>query len=569
MDLITSSLLGDFTKEFQLDDLPESERFEHFTAYVTVRRHYSEIFDTSDITVGEGNDLGIDAVAIIVNGILTPDLDAFNDLISGNPDYLDVAFIFIQADRGSSFEAAKLGNFAYGVSEFFNPATKEPRNDYIKAAVDVMAAIFGKSAKFKRGNPTCRLYYATTGKWSGEGALEARRAAVRKDLEGLDYFSDVEIIPVGAAELQKYYNQTKNSISREFVFANRQDVPEIPGVTEAFVGFVPAKQFLPIISESGEIIRSIFYDNVRDFQGYNGVNNEIRETLKSNRKGRFVLMNNGITIIARNVTHTGSRFVIEDFQIVNGCQTSHVLFDNRDQLDDSVMVPLRLISTQDEEVIEDIIHATNKQTEIESGQFFAISEFARQLEMHFKGFDDEEYRLYYERRSRQYDRLNIEKTRIVPQTSAIRAFAAMFLNEPHNTVRSYKALAERVGKDIFVQGHKFLPYYTSAYTLYLVEYLFRNQKVDSRFKVARYQILLASRILANKNPVPALNSRHVETYCKDICDKLWAGGTTSGKILFGAVEAVEAVAGKKFDRDPIHTAAFTEDLIAHCQKMKI
>ncbi|RTM15165.1 MAG: AIPR protein [Bradyrhizobiaceae bacterium] len=565
MDLITSSLLSDFTKEFQLDDLPESERFEHFTAYVTVRRHYSEIFDTSDITVGEGNDLGIDAIATIVNGVLIADTDGLDDLMSGNPDYLDVSFIFVQADRGTSFEAAKLGNFAYGVSEFFNPSTKEPRNEYVKAAADVMAAIFAKSAKFKRGNPTCRLYYATTGKWSGEGALEARRLAATKDLTNLEYFSEVDIVPVGASELQKFYNQTKNSISREFVFANRQDVPEIPGVKEAFVGFVPAKQFLPIISEAGEIIRSIFYDNVRDFQGYNGVNDEIRQTLKSDRKSRFVLMNNGITIIARSVTHTASRFVIEDFQIVNGCQTSHVLFDNQDQLDDSVMVPLRLISTQDEEVIEDIIHATNKQTEIDSGQFFAISEFARQLEMHFKSFDDVEARLYYERRSRQYDRLNIEKTRIVPQTSAIRAFAAMFLNEPHNTVRSYKALAERVGKDIFVQGHKILPYYTAAFTLYLLEYLFRNQKVESSMKVARYQILLASRILANKNPVPQLNSRQMDAYCKGICEKLWAGGTTSGDILFGAVEAVKAVAGKKFDRDPIHTAAFTEELIAYCQ----
>jgi AIPR protein len=276
-------------------------------------------------------------------------------------------------------------------------------------------------------------------------------------------------------------------------------------------------------------------------------------------------MNNGITIIARSVTHTGSRFVIEDFQIVNGCQTSHVLFDNQKELDDSVMVPLRLIATQDEDVIEDIIHATNKQTEIESGQFFAISEFARQLEMHFKSFDNEDARLYYERRSRQYDRLNIEKTRIVPQTSAIRAFAAMFLNKPHNTVRSYKALAERVGKDIFVKGHKLLPYYTAAYTLYLLEYLFRNQKIESTYKIARYQILLASRILANKNPVPPLNSRQVDSYCNGICEKLWTGGITSGDILFGAVDAVKAVAGKHFDRDPIHTATFTDALVEYCK----
>lgn len=201
-------------------------------------------------------------------------------------------------------------------------------------------------------------------------------------------FRDVEIIPLGASDLQKFYNLTKTAISREFVFADRQDVPEIPGVTEAFIGFLPAKEFLPIITEGDEIVRTIFYDNVRDFQGYNGVNVEIRETLQSEKRRRFVIMNNGITIIARNVTHTGARFTIEDFQIVNGCQTSHVLFDNREHLDETVMVPIRLIWTQDEDVIENIVHATNKQTEIASGQFFAISEFARQLEAFFQSFED-------------------------------------------------------------------------------------------------------------------------------------------------------------------------------------
>src|SRR5712664_1966038 len=168
------------------------------------------------------------------------------------------------------------------------------------------------------------------------------------------------------------------------------------------------------------------------------------QTLQSDRKRRFVLMNNGVTIIARNMTHTGSKFVIEDFQIMNGCQTSHVLFDHASDLDESVLVPLRLIWTQEEDVIEDIIHATNKQTEVTGEQFFAITDFARQLEAFIKTFPDGR-KLYYERRSRQYDGLSIEKTRVVIQANAVRSFAGMFLGEPHNTVRSYKKLSERVG----------------------------------------------------------------------------------------------------------------------------
>ena len=80
-----------------------------------------------------------------------------------------------------------------------------------------------------------------------------------------------------------------------------------------------------------------------DWQGYNDVNSEIRSTLESPSKNRFVLMNNGLTIIARDLHPTGDKFRVEDYQIVNGCQTSHVLFDQRESLDDSVTIPIRLI----------------------------------------------------------------------------------------------------------------------------------------------------------------------------------------------------------------------------------
>jgi hypothetical protein len=276
-------------------------------------------------------------------------------------------------------------------------------------------------------------------------------------------------------------------------------------------------------------------------------------------------MNNGITIITRNMTHTQSRFHIEDFQIVNGCQTSHVLFDQREKLDDTVQVPLRLIWTQDEAVIEDIIRATNKQTEIRADQFFALTAFGKQLEAYFQSMP-EAWRLYYERRSRQYDRLSIEKTRVVVQTNAVRAFAAMFLQEPHSTVRSYKSLSDRVGNDIFVEGHKPDPYYTAAYANYCLDFLWRNSKIDTKYKVARYQLLLAFRLLANPEVLPKFNSNKIETYCEPIRTLL--SDMEKAVYLFGkAVDVIDAVAGTKFDRDNIHTLTFTDSVIKRCKGM--
>jgi hypothetical protein len=72
-------------------------------------------------------------------------------------------------------------------------------------------------------------------------------------------------------------------------------------------------------------------------------------------------------------------------------------------IDGSVMIPLRLIATQDEEVINSIIRATNRQTQVKEEQFVALTEFPKQLEAFFSTHP-EGRRLYYERRSRQYDK---------------------------------------------------------------------------------------------------------------------------------------------------------------------
>jgi AIPR protein len=564
MDIITTSLLKEFSEEYGFFGLDEDKQFEHFAAFITVRSQYSETFSPEDIVVGSGGDLGIDAIAIIANGALVTDVDSFNDLMSDGVDYLDVSFIFVQAERSPSFDGQKLLNFVSGVKEFFDVDTKEPRSEDIMSFVDIMKAVYSRSSKFKSGNPHCRPFYVTTGKWMNDASLASKITKSTDDLKKLEIFRDVEIIPIGASEIQKLYGLCKNSIAREFTFQFRQDIPEIPGVKEAFVGFISAKDFLPIVcNESGEMVRSIFYDNVRDFQGYGTVNNEIKTTLLSDKKQRFILMNNGITIIARDLTRTGSKFHVEDFQIVNGCQTTHVLYDQKDSLSDDVLVPLRLICTQDEDVIQDVIQATNKQTEIKNEQFFAVTEFARQLEVFFKGSSDESHRLFYERRSRQYDRLSIEKTRISTQVNVIRSFAAVFMCEPHSTSRSYKSLSDRIGKDIFAEGHKCDPYYSASLVLYRLEWLFRNKGFDSKYKIARFQLLLAARLLSCEQNFPLLNAKKIESYCAKLNEIMFDADTS--EILFReAAGVIDQLCPKGPDRDTIHTTAFTTQLIAAC-----
>src|SRR5713226_3403510 len=89
MDRITKSLLDEFSREHDLLKLPEDKRFEHFSCYLTVGRFLSEHFDTSDIVTGSSADIGIDGIAIIINGSLVANADLVTEY-ADRDGYLDV-----------------------------------------------------------------------------------------------------------------------------------------------------------------------------------------------------------------------------------------------------------------------------------------------------------------------------------------------------------------------------------------------------------------------------------------------------------------------------------------------
>ena len=72
-------------------------------------------------------------------------------------------------------------------------------------------------------------------------------------------------------------------------------------------------------------MNNIFEDNVRDFQGYNIINSEIKNTLKDcEDQARFAILNNGITIVANKINLISDIIELFDYQIVNGLSLIHI-----------------------------------------------------------------------------------------------------------------------------------------------------------------------------------------------------------------------------------------------------
>jgi hypothetical protein len=140
----------------------------------------------------------------------------------------------------------------------------------------------------------------------------------------------------------------------------------------------------------------------------------------------------------------------------------------------------------------------------------------------------------------------------------------MFLDEPHSTTRSYARLRERVGTDIFGPTHKLDPYYVAAFSSYRLEFLFRNQRLDSKYKPARFHLLLATRMLAAPETLPQVNSNAIEKYCAKLNAVLW-DINQSDALFARAADIVSDVAKGSFDRDTVRTQPFTRGVIEGCR----
>ena len=514
MDRIVQSYMESFLTSQQIEEKDQSKQFEMFASYCAVEQHYTDTYSLTDIITAKGGDCGIDAIAIIINGNMITSKDEVDDLIELNKKLSEISFVFIQAKTSSSFDYGELGTFGAGVKDFFSDHPQMVRNTLIEEKSKLVEYIFSKATYIKK-KPTCILYYITTGKWVDDRNCVGRIEIAKDDLMDMNIFEEVRYIPVGADLLQKLYRNTIDVIETEIDFANKILLPDIENVTQSYLGFIDYREYLKLITdENGDIRRSVFYDNVRDYQGDNPVNHEMAETV-SNDPNKFVLFNNGVTVICKKLSCLRNRFTLTDYQIVNGCQTSHVLFNNKDVITEDLQIPIKIIETENDDTVNQIIKATNRQTQVSDEQLIALNEFHRKLEAFYATFSGAS-RLYYERRSKQYNYgTDIEKVRIVSIAIQIKSVASMFYDKPHLASRYYGKLLSSID-GIFSDDHQLLPYYTCAFTLYRLEYLFRNKTLPSQYRKFKYYILMMLKYSLAEDKIPEMNAHKMNKLCEVI-----------------------------------------------------
>ena len=523
MERVIQSLLEAFQQDQDLTELPEPEAFEAFAAYCVLNSYYNEPFNPDTYRTGGGNDLGIDAYAVLIDGQMYREPTDVQVAMQERRRP-QVQVVIIQAKTSSKFETKVISDLAENLGHLCGAeAIPYEVSDDVKGLRECLDAVYQDPARLAGRLPELHVRYVTTGDQIAEMVHRKARSA-EKLLGRLNRFETVEVRCVNRPELRALYQQAISTVEVTVPVPKQFAMPTAPGVEQSFVGLVGASELVRTVLEddSGKLRENLFESNVRAFQGYNAVNSGIRDTLRDPvKRQRFAVMNNGITIVTRKMNRVGDDFVLDDFQIVNGCQTCHVLFHERDQLTDQVYVSLHIVHSKDEDVIQGIVAATNQQTPVSAEDLAARQDFHKQLEDFFTLGWDKPHRLFYERRAKQYsERKDVEKTRVISRPQLSRAYLAMFMDEPSRVGR-YQELMKARGEELYAADQQPILYYTAAATWYRLEWLIRNQRVNRGYRPTQYHLMaLIRQKLLGPGAVPT-HDKAVTKACTRILDVIW------------------------------------------------
>lgn len=523
MHKIIKSHLDSYVKSCGLQPLDQSEQFEMFCNYAITFNRVGSQFDAQDITTGPDED-GIDGVAVIINEEVCLSKEDAETLFSSEKKNNDVELVFVQSKTSESFDLGDFLKFKEAVLRFLESDSYDSPDEVLVSANETYNYCLSNVPKIRGGKPRLTARYVTTGRYEQPEAIEKALAQFRSAAGKLGYFSAVDIHVLGRDEITSLWVKTYSGITAALPVFSSAPLPTIAGVDEAYLVVAKATDIVDELlkGEDGALRTQVFEENVRAFLGSdNPVNASIADTLSDAKAStRFPVMNNGITIVSPDVRVQGNLIHLENFQIVNGCQTSNVLFEHRDTLGAGVMVNLKIVETKNEDIFADLVRATNSQSKVDEDQFYSLRPIVRRIEQYFNSFQDDESRLYFERRDRQFVGLEIPAIRIFSLYIVAKCVCAMFLRRPDLAYKYPKRMYEQLGEKIFSDKNKESIYYAAALALYRFHLLRSNGVVAKNLARVKWHLIALVAELICGEQAPELNSKAADKYALKLIDVL-------------------------------------------------
>ncbi len=563
MDLLVRGLLKNYVASEELGYLSDADAFEVFASWLAFPVGVVSQVRASDLLLDPGTP-GIDAILMDINGEVVWDAHDVDEACSSGAN-IEVSLHFLQAKYSEKVDSSQMLNFGAEVVDVLSGnVSGYPKRDAMALA---LAHLYDAYSSQIRDKPNVRLFFATgaSSRTLEQDFPKARFGKILENVRELTHVGEVEGQLIGAADLHELWTRRKNGNSGSLQFVRSVNLPAMPGVDQAMLGIASVRDLLNLLeTSSGQLDESLFYDNVRGFQGaYNSVNRQIVATLASEDRSLLPVMNNGVTIVAESYTQKpGDAVGLSGYQVVNGCQTTHCLYVAKETLGealDETYVPVRVVVTRDSDVATSIIMATNSQTPVRDGELESLTKFQKRLEEFYLS-DPLGVGLRYERRPGQFYGQEVTWTRVVSVRDQMRFVGAMFLNRAHESAGYVGQLRERIGDQLFADDHDLAPYAASAFAAYKLENAFRYD-FDTRFKPIRYHILMMCKYLVLDAESVSLDSKRSGGQARQIVEALKSGDPT--RLFRDAASFILGASGGRVPSpETVKRYSFTQELQA-------
>lgn len=530
MNPVIKAQLTDYVRSNSLQGYKEDEQFEIYSIFSTLNGFLGESVEAYDVHLA-GNEFGVDGIAILIQGELVRNKNEAEDKMGSikNPS---IEFIFFQSKTSTSYDYGDISKFFDAIEGFFNGDLSE-ESDQVAELAGAMYAIYERGVG--KRNPRISAFYIATGNYDEPRRIEKLREGFVETLEQMNIFDPdgTNVSIIGAKELQKWYRAATTSVEVEIDFPKAVVMPSNAHVEEAYIGYLSARQLVKlysILDSDGNAIginKSVFFDNIRDYDPKSKINLEIKASVKTGGGDDFVFRNNGITVVSKNIDRTADRFRLEDYQIVNGCQTSNIIYDllygaDKEEcralnLEDKIDVPFRLIGSKDDEFVASIIVGTNRQNPVKDEQFWALRPFMKNFEEYARSVDAEEV-IYFERRENQYRGQQVEqRVRIIQPSVMMKTLAAAIMFQPHRAARDYRGIISEYQSKLFQEDHDVRVYHAACYLYYRLEFLWRNQRIANKYKTFRFYLICAVGLVVTRGrDVFGMKKAKIEKVSKNI-----------------------------------------------------
>ncbi|MFC3812515.1 AIPR family protein [Lacihabitans lacunae] len=226
------------------------------------------------------------------------------------------------------------------------------------------------------------------------------------------------------------YNGTEELVNEEFILEATDKIIENKYTTEnsAFTLALKASELLKL---NGIVDRSLFSKNVRYGLGKTNVNRSIAKTIKDKTKhNKFILFHNGITVVCHKAEKLmNEKLKITNYSVVNGCQSTLTLYENREYISDDLQVMVKVVATgENTKLSDEITYFANNQNPINPSDLKSREKFQLDLQKQFQ----HEYNSTVHYKIKRGEKVN-DGAVVIENTFAAQLIHSFSLESPFNS----------------------------------------------------------------------------------------------------------------------------------------